>query len=249
MNVTRTALVTGGGSGIGAACVDALAARGWNVAVIDVDPATAGAAAEKACADHGIRAEAFAADVTDADRVAAVVDEIVQRFGRLDGAVNNAGIGPPRAAVADIEPADWYRVVDVNLHGVFHFLRAELRAMRSLGGGAIVNMGSVMSVLGSPTAAAYGASKHAVVGLTRAAALDHAADGIRVNVVGPGFVRTPLLETNQTEEAKAELARAHPRGRLAEPEEIATLVAFLLSPDAANITGGFYANDGGYTIQ
>ncbi|SHH06377.1 NAD(P)-dependent dehydrogenase, short-chain alcohol dehydrogenase family [Jatrophihabitans endophyticus] len=242
-------LVTGAGSGIGEACALELGRRGWQVVVADVDADSAERVAAAVRDQAGVVAYAAPVDVTDPDQVEAMVEDAVARLGRLDGAVNNAGIGQPPAAVADVELADWHRTIAVNLHGVFHCLRAELRAMRAAGGGAVVNMGSVMSVLGSAMTPAYAASKHAVVGLTRAAARDHAADGIRVNAVGPGFVRTPLLTASQTPEQAAELAALHPIGRLGEPREVATLVAFLLSDDAANMTGGFYLDDGGFTIQ
>jgi 2-dehydro-3-deoxy-L-rhamnonate dehydrogenase (NAD+) len=238
------ALVTGAGSGIGEACAEDLARAGYHVVVVDLDADRA----ERVTARLD-SAEAAAVDVTDAAAVDTLVEGVVRRHGTLDAAVNNAGIGPARAAVADIDLADWHRTIDVNLHGTLHCLRAELRAMRDLGRGAVVNMGSVMSVLGSEWTAAYSASKHAIVGLTRTAALDHAADGIRVNAVAPGFVRTPLFESTLSQDQRDFVASQHPIGRVAEPREIAALVTFLLSDAASNLTGGLYADDGGYTIR
>jgi NAD(P)-dependent dehydrogenase (short-subunit alcohol dehydrogenase family) len=240
----RTAFVTGAASGIGEACAVDLADQGYHVVVADLDGERAARVAEGLAS-----AEAMELDVTDAAAVDALVADIVARHGRLDAAVNNAGIGTGRAAVADIDLDEWHRTIDVNLHGTLHCLRAELRVMRAQGGGAVVNMGSVMSVLGTEQAAAYSASKHAILGLTRSAALDHAKDGIRINAVGPGFVRTPLFENTLSQAQRDFVSAQHPLERVAEPSEIASLVTFLLSDRATNMTGGFYTDDGGYTIR
>lgn len=249
MNASQhVALVTGAGSGIGEACARLLAARGYVVAVLDLRAEAADRVAAAIEADGGT-ASPHVLDVADANAVDTTVAAVVERYGRLDAAVNNAGIGTGRARVADIELAEWHRTIDVNLHGTLYCLRAELRVMRDQGNGAVVNMGSVMSVLGSEQTAAYAASKHAIVGLTRTAALDHAVDGLRVNAVGPGFVRTELFETTLSQAQRDAVTAQHPRGQVADPDDIATLVAFLLSDEARNITGAFYANDGGYTIR
>ncbi|WP_432973830.1 SDR family NAD(P)-dependent oxidoreductase [Dactylosporangium sp. CA-233914] len=244
----RIALVTGAGSGIGEACAHNLARNGYHVVVVDLEAQRATKVTAAIEADGG-RAEPAVLDVADAPAVDALVADVVARHGRLDAAVNNAGIGTGRASVADIDLNSWHRTIDVNLHGTLYCLRAELRAMRSQGYGAVVNMGSIMSVLGSEQTAAYAASKHAVLGLTRTAALDHAKDGIRVNCVCPGFVRTDLFETTLIQEQQDFITAQHPRGQVAAPHEIAALVSFLLSDAAANMTGGYYANDGGYTVR
>lgn len=245
--MTGVALVTGAARGIGAAVAERLSRDGYAVLVADLSGEAANETAERLSAAGG-RAEAATIDVTDPHDVARMVHDCVAHFGGLHVAVNNAGIGTPHAPTADVELDAWRATIDVNLHGVFHCMRAELRAMREAGGGSVINIGSVMSVRGARDAAAYAASKHAVLGLTRSAALDHAADGIRVNCVGPGFVRTDLLDAATDGERRSALAARHPRGMLAAPEDVAGVVAFLASADASNVTGAFYAVDGGYTV-
>lgn len=241
----RVALVTGGGSGIGAACVHALAELGAHVVVADLDEDSAGAVAAAVVAS-GRSAEAVVVDVTVAADVDEVVDGIAQRSGGLHVAVNNAGVAVPFLPLADLTDDHWRRVTSVNLDGVFHCLRAELRLMRAGGGGSVVNVSSVLGTVSRPGSAAYTGTKHAVIGLTRGAALDHAADGIRVNSVGPGFVRTPLLEGRHTPEALAAVTARWPLARLGEPAEIAQAVAWLASDASSFVTGTHLAVDGGY---
>ncbi|SDG18990.1 SDR family NAD(P)-dependent oxidoreductase [Klenkia brasiliensis] len=238
----RVGLVTGGASGIGAACAGQLARAGVRVVVADLrlDAARATAAT--------VDGVAVQVDVSQPDSVGSMVAHVRDRFGRLDIAVNNAGVGvPSKKRIADMSDDDWHTVTAVNLDGVFHCLRAELPLMlRAPSGGSIVNVASVMGAVGTIGGAAYVAAKHAVVGLTRTAALEYAADGIRVNAVGPGFVDTPLLG-HQDAALRERTAAAHPVGRLATAEEIAAVVCFLASPASSFVTGAFYLADGGYT--
>jgi NAD(P)-dependent dehydrogenase (short-subunit alcohol dehydrogenase family) len=237
----KVALVTGGGSGIGAACARTLAERGAIVAVADLDPTAAKTVAEE------IGGAAFPVDVTDPDQCARLVDQVVTDLGGLHVAVNNAGIGGSHEPVENYDIDAWRQVMAVNLDGVFYCLRAELRHMVAQGTGAVVNMASIFAVAGQWALPAYVASKHGVLGLTRAAALDCATKGVRVNAVGPGVIRTPLVDTHQDEAGKRALAAGNPSKRLGEPNEVAELVTWLCSDAASFCNGGFYPVDGGFT--
>ena len=241
----KVALVTGAGSGIGESIARALANAGATVIVADINDVAAKEAADRI----GATAHAAVADVSDADAMADLVDGIVREHGRLDIAVNNAGIGGASARLADY-PVDSYRqVMSINLDGVFYSMRAEIPAMLKNGGGSIVNIGSILSSVGFEQSGAYVAAKHGLVGLTKTAAIDYATDGIRVNAVGPGFINTPLLQAPESAELVAGIAAKHPVGRLGEAEEVAALVTFLASDDASFVTGSYYTVDGGYTAQ
>jgi len=236
------ALVTGGASGIGAACVKELSAQGAKVVIADrsLD------AAKALSASLNVDSSAVAVDVTDDDSCQKMVDYTLEKYGRLDIAVNNAGVGnPDKSRVAELSYADWRKLMSVNLDGVFLSMKAEIPAMLN-GGGSIVNIASIMACVATYGASAYIASKHGVMGLTKAAAVDYAKDKIRVNSVGPGYVDTPMLG-GRTEEQYKEIASRHPMGRIAKPEEIAAVVAFLASPASAFVTGAYYTADGGYT--
>lgn len=242
----QVALVTGGGSGIGRATVLRLAAAGARVVVADRDGGAAAEAARSVVAAGGT-AIAHLVDVTDPPAVVAMVDAVVAAFGRLDVAVNNAGTTGRFAPTADCAIADWQGVLAVNLTGVFLCLRAEIPRMLAGGGGAIVNTSSGAGLMGFAGLPAYVASKHGVVGLTRAAALEYARQGIRVNAVCPGTVRTPMLEafTQGSEAALEAMGRAMPIGRLATPGEVAEAIVWLCSPASGYVTGHALAVDGG----
>jgi NAD(P)-dependent dehydrogenase (short-subunit alcohol dehydrogenase family) len=241
----KVILVTGAGSGIGEACAKRIAAGGARVAVVDRDKA----AAERVAEEIGGEAVAVVADVAEEDSVAAMIKEVVDRFGHLDGAVNNAGVSGAFSTVADYSLDDWRHVMRVNLDGVFLCVREEIRAMRGNGGGAIVNMASVLAAAAFPEQAAYVTSKHALIGLTRTAALDHASDGIRVNAVGPAFILTPLSEKTMDPELIAAMAPQHALGRWGRPEEVAEMTAWLLSDASSFATGTYYPLDGGYLAR
>jgi NAD(P)-dependent dehydrogenase (short-subunit alcohol dehydrogenase family) len=237
--------VTGGGSGLGEAIVKRLASEGALVAVLDIDLT----AAERVASEAG-SAKAYAADVTDAAQMMAVFDQIVAEHGKLDGAVNNAGIGGPFIPTADY-PLDWWdRTLAINLSGVFHSIRAELPHMVKAGHGNIVNMSSICGLIGQAGTAAYVATKHAVIGLTKTVALEYGAQGIRCNAVCPTYVQTPLTLAELKDPAIwTELDGKHATGHCATPEDVAAMVAFLLSDDARSVTGSAHLVDGGITAS
>jgi NAD(P)-dependent dehydrogenase (short-subunit alcohol dehydrogenase family) len=246
----KVALVTGAASGIGAASALAFAAAGARVAACDRDLAGAEATA-KLIAEAGGDAIAVAVDVTDAGQAQAMVDRVVAAFGRLDCAHNNAGITGSTVPFAEYPVSEWDKVLAVNLTGVFLCLRAELPAMVAGGGGAIVNTASFSGLVAVPRIPAYVASKHGVVGLTKAAAVEYGRTGVRVNAVCPGSTRTPMVEGFSGGDARIEeaLAAVSPMRRLGEPEEIARTVVWLCSDEASFVNGHSLAVDGGAVIQ
>lgn len=243
----KVAFVTGGASGIGLEVSRRLAAGGAAVAVADFN----GEGARQAAAEletAGARALALQVDVTDPASVEAAVAATVAGLGGLHLAVNNAGIGGGTGAVADYTIADWRRVIATNLDGVFYSLHYELPAILASGGGAVVNMASILGTNGFAGSPAYVAAKHGVVGLTKTAALEYAAQGVRVNAVGPGFIETPLL-ASMDPEAHAALVGLHPAGRLGLPAEVAELTVFLLSDRASFVHGSYHLVDGAYSAR
>ncbi len=241
MGERPVAVVTGGASGIGAATVELLREEGYETAVIDLADAGAGA-------DHSL-----ACDVSDVDGVGEAVEEIVRRTGRLDAAVASAGIGTI-GTVLEMSPDEWERVFSVNVRGVYALARATIPAMTKGGGGAFVAVASQLGLVGAAGAAAYCASKGAVINLTRALAVDHAAAGIRVNCVCPGPTQTPLVERffGQMEDPEG-MRRAYAasclHNRLLEPREVAEAIGFLVSSRASSVMGEALVVDGGYVAR
>ena len=192
----------------------------------------------------------IAADVGKPEDCEALVRGAVEKFGRLDIACNNAGIGGPQAPTADYPLDGWAQVIGINLSGVFYGMKYQLPAMLKNGGGAIVNMASILGAVGFAGAPAYTAAKHGVVGLTQAAALEYSAQGVRINAVGPGFIHTPMISALEDNQAVNDmLVAAHPIGRLGRAEEVAELVLWLSSDKASFVTGAYYPVDGGYLAR
>jgi NAD(P)-dependent dehydrogenase (short-subunit alcohol dehydrogenase family) len=244
----KIALITGASSGIGEATAVLFAEHGASVVLADMD--TGGAERVRAHIEkRGGHALVVAVDVSKPADNAHVVNEAVKVFGRLDIAVNNAGIGGPAATVGEYPTDGWDKVIGINLSGVFYGMRYQIPAMLKNGGGSIVNMASILGKVGFPMSSAYAAAKHGVIGLTGTAACEYATKGIRVNAVGPGFIKTPLLDKNMNEDQLKGIAAMHPMQRLGTAQEVAELVLWLASDKASFVTGAYYNVDGGYLAQ
>lgn len=245
----KVGLVTGASSGIGRSIALAWAREGARVVVSDVN--TAGGEETVALVRAaGGDALFVKADVSQAADCEALVNRAVAHYGRLDVACNNAGIGGPQAATADYPLDGWAQVIGINLNGVFYGMKYQIAAMLKSGGGSIINMASILGAVGFAGAPAYTAAKHGVVGLTRAAALEYSAQGVRINAVGPGFIHTPMIDALEQDSAvNAMLVANHPIGRLGRPEEVAELVVWLGSDRASFVSGSYYPVDGGYLAR
>ena len=245
----KVAIVTGAASGIGRAIAIAYGREGARVVVSDIDEVD-GQATVRMISEGTPGAEAIfvRADASKPEDHAALVDAAVKRFGALHVACNNAGIGGELNPAGEMSVKGWRTVIELNLSGVFYAMRAQIPAILGGGGGAIVNMASILGQVGAGQSSGYTAAKHGVVGLTKAAALEYATQGIRINAAGPGYVDTPLLE-NLPDDARAALVGLHPIGRLGRAEEIAELVLWLSSERASFVTGAYYPIDGGYLAQ
>lgn len=245
----KIAFVTGAGSGIGRASAVTLARAGAGVMIVDrVADGLEGTAA--LIGKNGGTVHHALVDVTDADSVAGAVAECVRRFGRLDIAHNNAGVSDDPIPFADVAVAAAKRIVDVNFWGVFHCMQAQIRQMLTQdSGGSIVNTASGAGIVATPQFSTYCASKHAVVGLTKAVGAEYAARGIRINSVCPGYVETPMTESHRDDAAaRSAIDAAHPIGRVSQPEEIAEAVLWLASARSSFVIGHSLLVDGGYSL-
>lgn len=243
----KVALITGGGSGIGRAICLLYAKEGAKVVVSDIDEKAGKESLELIKAQKG-DAIFLKADTSRPEENKKLVEQAVSHFGGLHVAVNNAGIGGPLSVTGDYPIDGWDKVIAINLSGVFYGLRYQIPAILSAGGGSIVNMASILGKVGTKGSPAYVAAKHGVIGLTEASALEYANQNIRINSIGPGYIKTPLLNSLDESTMKA-LIGLHPMGRLGTSEEVAELALWLNSDKASFVTGSYYNVDGGYLGQ
>ena len=245
----KVVIVTGGGSGIGQAACHLYAREGARVVVSDIDE-KGGNETVRAIQEKNGEAIFVRTDVSNSDDCQAMVAAAVEKYGRLDIAFNNAGIGGEANRTADYSVEGWQKVIAINLSSVFYCMKYEIPAMLNSGNGAIVNMASILGQVAFETSPAYVAAKHGVVGLTRTTALEYAKQNLRVNAVGPAFIHTPLISAlEENKQARELLISLHPIGRLGKSEEVAELVIWLSSEKASFVTGAYYAVDGGYLAR
>jgi len=244
----KVALVTGGSSGIGAAIAHAYSNEGAKVVITDIDE-KGGNKIVREIKKKGGEASFFKADVGKPSDSKATVEFIIKKYKALHIACNNAGIGGKPALIGELSPTEWNKVIRINLNGVFYGMRYQIPELLKAGGGAIVNIASILAKVGFETSSAYVAAKHGVIGLTQNAGLEYSKQGIRVNAVGPGFIKTPLLEDNLDKEQSEQIAAMHPIGRMGEAKEVAELVLWLSSDKASFATGTYYPIDGGYLAR
>ncbi|HSA99616.1 MAG TPA: SDR family oxidoreductase [Anaerolineales bacterium] len=245
----KVAVVTGGSSGIGQAACRLYAREGAKVVVSDIDEKR-GQETVRAIQENEGDATFIRADVSNPSDCQALVDRTLEKYGRLDVAFNNAGIGGEANLVAEYSIEGWQKVIAVNLSSIFYCMKYEIPALLQAGGGAIVNMASILGQVGFESSPAYVAAKHGVVGLTRTASLEYSKHGIRINAVGPAFIRTPLIAgLEENEQTHNYLVSLHPVGRLGEAEEVAELVIWLSTEKASYVMGSYYPIDGGYLAR
>ena len=245
----KVALVTGAGTGIGRATALAFSHQGASVVMIDASQETLQETA-RLIEQQGGRSLAIPCDVTQAGEVKAALDKAIDTFGRLDYAFNNAGVEQPKAPLTDIDEAEWDRIMNTDLRSVFLCMKYEIPLLLRHGGGAIVNTSSGAGIKGIQGQTAYAAAKHGIIGLTKSAALDYAAQNIRINAVCPGYIETPMYDrfTGGTEKGRQEVISQEPIGRAGKPEEIADAVIWLCSEASSFIVGHALVVDGGQTV-
>jgi NAD(P)-dependent dehydrogenase (short-subunit alcohol dehydrogenase family) len=244
----KVAIITGSGSGIGRAAAILYASEGAKVVVSDINEEHGNAVVAEILKAGG-QAFFIKADTSKAEDNQNLVEQTVLKYGALHIAVNNAGIGGPLSNLVDYPIDGWQKVIDTNLSGVFYGLKYQIPAMLKSGGGSVVNIASILGAAGTKFSPAYVTAKHGLVGLTKAAALEYADQKIRVNSVGPGYIKTPMVMNALDEATLKAIVGLHPIGRLGESEEIAELILWLGSDKSSFVTGSYYPIDGGYLAQ
>ena len=244
----KVALVTGAGSGIGKSTALLFAEHGAKIIVTDINEEH-GTSVVKEIESNGGEAIFIKADTSKPKDSEMTVQKSIEKFGKLDIAVNNAGIGGPTEPIGNYPIDDWDKVISINLSGVFYGMRYQLPEMEKAGKGSIINVASILGQVGFANSCAYVAAKHGVVGLTKNAGIEYGKTGVRVNAVGPAFIETPLVKDSLSEEAYNSLAEMHPMGRLGRPNEVAELFLWLASDKASFATGAYYPLDGGYLAK
>lgn len=247
----KSVFITGGLSGIGKECALMAAKEGANIAIADLKSDDSKEVLNEI---QKINAKAIfiECDVSDFNQVENAINKVVDTFGSLDVAFNNAGIGGKSAKVGDLEAEDWTQVIDINLNGVFNCCRHELKQMETQKRGVIINMSSILGKVGFATSSHYSAAKHGVIGLTQTAALEYAQDGIRINALCPGFISTPLMDKsgiNEDKDTKKLIESKHAMNRMGKSKEIANAFIFLASDESSFATGSAFEIDGGYLAQ
>lgn len=240
----KVAIITGGASGIGKACAELFVKEGAKVCITDLNEELG----NKTAAELGENAMFLKADSSSAKDNKMIVQKTVEKFGALHIAVNNAGIGGEANKVADLSLEGWKKVIDINLNGVFYGMHYQIPKIKK-NGGSIVNMASILGSVGFANSSAYVAAKHGVVGLTKTAAWEYGTDNVRINVVGPGFIKTPLVDNALDADTLKFLESQHAFQRLGEPIEVAELVLWLASDKSSFATGTYYPIDGGYLAK
>ena len=244
----KVAIVTGAASGIGQAVAELYAKEGAKVIVSDLQDKL-GEAVANGIKEGGGEAIYFHCDISKAEECKALVAKAIDTYGALHIACNNAGIGGPQAPTSDYSLEDWHQVMNVNLHGVFYCMKYQIPEMLKSGNGSIVNISSILGQVGFAGAPAYTTAKHALLGLGKSAALEYGAAGLRVNTVGPGFIKTPMITGLDEDLLNTQIAPLHALARLGEANEVAELVLWLSSDKASFATGAYYPIDGGYLAR
>ncbi len=248
-----TVLITGAASGIGKATALAFAKKGHDLMLCDIHQDTLDSC-QQSLGGYGVAVETYLADVANSTQVQSMIDATIKRFESLDIAINNAGIEGIMAPTADYPEENWNKVISTNLTGVWLCMKHELSAMATQKQGVIINISSILGLIGFANSCAYSAAKHGVVGLTKTAAIEYASQGIRINALCPGFIETPMvmeraLNASEDQAIHQQISALHPVGRMGKAEEIANMLVMISSPEASFVTGAAIPVDGGYVAQ